>query len=208
MYKIKLNKTVLKNHIQYDCWKYLAGILITALMWSMIVSATAPRTPAEKKVDIYLVGGFMFDEGAQELEERILDDFPDLLEVNLYSIMLSGEWDYVGRQKFATMLYSHMGDIFILSTEEFESLAKEGVLLPLDDQDQLKSYLDEELLAKGTTDTHEDSTKRLYGIPLYESDLFKNTFDTSDAVMGVMVYSGNIPYALEVAEWILEKGNN
>lgn len=171
----------------------------------MIVSATAPRTPADKKVDIYIVGGFMFDETAVELEQRILDDFPELMEVNIISIMLGGEWDHVGRQRYATMLYSNSGDIFILDTEEFEALAKEGALLPLDNQESIKSYMTQEQIVDGTTTTYEDDRQKLYGVPLFDSKLFYDMYDISDSVMGVMVYSGNIPYALEVAEWILEK---
>ncbi|HOB20286.1 MAG TPA: hypothetical protein PK830_09050 [Candidatus Atribacteria bacterium] len=206
MYKIKINKEVLKNHIQYDWWKYAVSVAVTVLVWSMIVTVTAPRTPGDKKVDIYLVGGYMFEDPASKIEQRILSDFPDLLEINLHNILLEGQMEYVGRQKFLAMLFGQEGDIFILDQKTFKDLAREGALLPLDDYEGIKGRMTKEQIEKGTMAADESSEPKLYGVPLAGFKLFEDTYDTKNAVLCIMSYSDNIPKAVEVTEWILENG--
>ncbi len=206
MYKIKINKEVLKNHIQYDWWKYAVSIAVTVLVWSMIVTIAAPRTPGDKKVDIYLVGGYMFEDPASQIEQMILSDFPELLEINLYNIMMEGEMEYIGRQKFMAMLFGQEGDIFVLDRNTFTNLVKEGAVLPLDDYEGIKDRMTQEQIEKGTLAVDASSEPKLYGVPLAGFKLFEDTYDTSKSVLCIMAYSDNIPKAVEVTEWILKNG--
>ena len=99
----------------------------------MLATVTKPQTPPEKKVDIYLVGGYMIEESAAEYADTVRMDFPDLLEVNIFNIGVEGEMEYAGRQKLMVMLGSQSGDIYSFPRDEFESMAKTGAFLPLDD---------------------------------------------------------------------------
>ena len=74
LYQNQITKEKIKNHFHYDKWKYILGIVLAVFSWSMIATVTAPRTPADKKVDIYLVGGFVLDEQAEEYADTILAD--------------------------------------------------------------------------------------------------------------------------------------
>jgi maltose-binding protein MalE len=205
LYKIQISRDKIRNHFHYDKWKYVLGILLAVFSWSMLVTITAPRTPADKKVDIYLVGGFMLEEQAAEYADTILADFPELLEVNIYNIELDGEMEYAGRQKLMVMLGSQSGDIYSFTKDEFENMVKTGAIMPLDDYPELLSYFTEEQLKEGTFTTEEDPTPRIYGIPISEVEPFnKKFFITENTFMGVMAYSQNKEKAIEVMKWIME----
>jgi hypothetical protein len=205
LYKIQVNREQIRNHFHYDKWKYVLGIVLVVFSWSMLANITAPRTPADKKVDIYLVGGFMLEEQAAEYADTVLADFPELMEVNIFNIGLEGDLEYAGRQKLMVMVGSQSGDIYSFTRDEFEGMAKLGAFLPLDDYPELLSYFTEEQLEKCTFTTEEDPTARIYGIPINDVDAIgKNFFVTEDSMMGVMAYSQNIEKSLEVLKWIIE----
>jgi hypothetical protein len=104
VYQVQVNKNTLQNHIHYDWWKYLVGVIATIFIWSMVTTMTRPQTPPEKKVDIFLVGDYVIDESLISISDEILKDFPDLLEINFNTIPLTGEMEYVGRQKLQIQL--------------------------------------------------------------------------------------------------------
>lgn len=216
MYKVEVNKGTLQNHLHYDWWKYLAGILATIFVWSLVTAMTRPQTPAEKKVDIFLVGDYAMEEKTEPISQRILEDFPELLEINFMNIPLGidPQMDMAGRQKLMVMVASQTGDIFILNNEEYEQFAKMGAFIPLDDliDEEIQQYISLEQLEKykksiESEDEEEDTRPHIYGIPLKDVTLFKDTgYNTEDKVLGVMVYSENMEKAIEVMKWIISKG--
>lgn len=211
MYQVELNRERLKNHMQYDWWKYLVAILITVFLWSMITTMTRPRTPDDKKIEVFLVGEYVLDEYAEPISDDILRDFPNLMEVNINGIPLGGDpqMEYVGRQKLMVMLGSQTGDIYAFDKEEFKQIEKQGAFLPLDDFiEENKDLVGEEFTEKHKPTIVEDETEaHYYGIPIDDLELFQNTgFDVKDKVIGIMAYSKNQPNAFQVLEWILNDG--
>ena len=207
MYKVRVSKGALRNHFQYDLWKYGLGIVLTILTWSLITTMTAPQTPADKKVDIYLVGGYMMEDSAPDVESTILASFPELMEINIYNINVQAEMAYAGRQKLMAMLGSQTGDIYSFTKDEFAGMAQMGALLPLDNYDELKKHFTQEQLDEYTFATEDDPTPRLYGLPMTDIKLLGGIFfDTSNSAFGVMSYSKNSDKAVEVLQWIIENG--
>jgi hypothetical protein len=205
LYRVQLSKEKIKNHFHYDKWKYLLGIVLAVFSWSILATVTAPRTPADKKVDIYLVGGFVLDEPAGEYADTILADFPDLLEVNIYHISLEGDLEYAGRHKLRVTVGSQSGDIFSYTKDEFESMAQMNAFMPLDDYPDLLRHFTEAQLEECTFTTEEDATPRIYGVPILDVEPMKNQFfSTENAIMGVASYSQNSEKAIEVLQWIIE----
>ncbi len=206
MYQVQFNKGVLRNHFQYDSWKYLLGVVLTIFLWSMVTTIAAPRTPDDMKVDIYLVGSYMFEDAVEEVAETILLDFPELLEINIYNIMLGGdgESDYAGRQKLMVMLASQSGDVYVFEKDQFEVFAEQGAFLPLDEYFELfKPYFTEEQLADFTFISEEDGEPYLYGLPMDGITTFDQAgLKASEVAIGVMAYSKNIEKAVEVLEWM------
>lgn len=213
MYKIRVDKAAIQNHLHYDWWKYLIGIAATIFIWTMVTAITRPQTPPEKKVDIFLVGGFAFDEALNALSARMLEDFPELLEINFTNIVLEGDpqLELAGRQKLMVMLGSQTGDIFVFSSEEFEMLARQGAFLPLD---VLMDDIIEATIAYEEIDEHriaiededgQPGEPRIYGLPLKNTAIFEDTFfDVENKVIAVMAYSRNKKNAIEVTRWIFE----
>lgn len=208
MYRIQINKATLRNHIHYDWWKYVTGILATMFIWSMVTTMTRPQTPPEKKLDIYMVGDYMLLDTAEPIENKILEDFPELLEVNIFNISLQGEMEYMGRQQLMVMLGSQSGDIFVFDEQEFKMIAEQGAFVPLDEYvEELKGFVSEEKLEKYKFKDLEEEEYHYYGVPMEGITLFKETgYDVSDKVMGVMAYSKNQEKAIEAVKWFLEKG--
>lgn len=217
MYQVQLSRERVRNHIQYDWWKYLAAILITIFLWNILSTMLRPRTPADKKLDIFLAGDYVLPEFMEGLANDIMEDFPYLLEVNVDHIPLNGQdmqMDYVGRQKLMVMLGSQTGDIYVFSKEEFEKIVEQGAFLPLDDfVNENKDLIDHDKLEKykvtyvDMEDEKEVTEEHYYGIPISQLKLFENTgYDVSDKIIGIMSYSRNQETALEVLKWILNEG--
>jgi maltose-binding protein MalE len=111
--------------------------------------------------------------------------------------------EYAGRQKLMVMLGSQSGDIYSFPKDEFESMAKTGAFLPLDDYTDLLKHFTKEQLEEYTYTTEYDQTPRIYGVPVSDVESIGNTFfKTENSVMGVMAYSKNSEKAVEVLEWI------
>lgn len=214
MYKVNINKATLQNHFQYDWWQYFIAIAATIFIWTMIVAMTRPQTPAELKVDIFLVGGFAFEEGLDAMSADILEDFPNLQEINFTNIVIDGnpQLEVAGRQKLMVMLGSQTGDIFVFNQEEFEVLATQGAFLPLDGavDDLIQDLIPQEELDRHLFASEEAegvySEPRVFGLPLKGSIAFEESFfDVENKVIAVMAYSRNSQNALNVMRWILEK---
>lgn len=213
MYKIQVDRAAIQNHLHYDWWKYLIGIAATILIWTMVTTITRPQTPPEKKIDIFLAGGFAFDEALSALSARMLEDFPELLEINFTNIVLEGDpqLEFAGRQKLMVMLGSQSGDIFVFSRDEFEMLARQGAFLPLDGliDDKIEELIPhEEMEAQKIAVEDEDGQPgdpRIYGLPLKDTAIFDDAFlDVENKVIAVMAYSRNIDNAIEVVRWMVD----
>lgn len=213
MYQVQINKNVLRNHFQYDAWKYLLGAVLTIFFWSMVTTIAAPRTPDELKVDIYMVGNFMFDEAAQAVADTILADFPELKEINFFNIMLGRDphTEHAGQQKLMVMLASQTGDIYIFDKERFEIYARQGAFHPLNDYIDDFRHLFTEAELEEFTFTVDDANGEpmLYGLPMDSITIMDETgLIASEAAIGVMSYSKNQERALEVLQWLFQNGRD
>lgn len=176
MYQSNFNKGKVKNHFQYDKWKYILGILLVIFSWSMLSTVTAPRTPADKKVDIFLVGGYMMLDESTDYANTILDEFPELMEVNFLNITLGDEMEYASRQRLMVMIGSQTGDIYSFTEDEFQAMAELGIFIPLDNYPELLDHFTEEELEAGTFTTEDDPTPRIYGVPITGVEPMHNSF--------------------------------
>jgi maltose-binding protein MalE len=205
LYQSNFNKGKVKNHFQYDKWKYILGILLVIFSWSMLSTVTAPRTPADKKVDIFLVGGYMMLDESTDYANTILDEFPELMEVNFLNITLGDEMEYASRQRLMVMIGSQTGDIYSFTEDEFQAMAELGIFIPLDNYPELLDHFTEEELEAGTFTTEDDPTPRIYGVPITGVEPMHNSFfNTEKSLMGVTAYSQNSEKAVEVLQWIIE----
>ncbi|NLJ41802.1 MAG: extracellular solute-binding protein [Clostridiales bacterium] len=209
MYHIKINKERLKNHIQYDWWKYIVAILATVLLWNLATTVLKPRIPDNKKIHIFFVGEFVDEEKSEYLSNSILEDFPELLKVDIDFIPLGGPGglEYAGQQKLMVMLGSQTGDMFIMDKEDFNQIAQQGAFFPLDSfVNENKGLLDIKDLESYRLSVQDgDGEAHYYGIPMdYLVLPFITEYNTSDKAMGITAYSKNLSTALDVLEWMMK----
>lgn len=213
MYRSRLNRKTLLNHLQYDWWKYILGISVTVLIW-YLATLTLTQTPPGKKVDIFMVGEFMIDGTTAPISEKILKDFPELQEINIANLKLDKvditPGSYItGRQKLTLNLAAKIGDIYVFDEEEFNKLAQEGFFISLDPymEDYFGEYFDKEQLDKVRIQAKNEENPSIHGLPLDQVTLFDKTgYEAEGKVLSIMVFSENQEKALEVAKWIFENG--
>lgn len=79
---IKLTKKRLNDHLSYDWWKYLAVIVASIFLWSLLFTMTAPRLASSKKLEIFfIVNGFSHDNSNKlrnGLREYLSDEFVEI----------------------------------------------------------------------------------------------------------------------------------
>ncbi len=132
------SREALKNHFQYAKWVYVLIFIGVFFVSDLLFTMTAYRAPAERKVDIQVVGYLGSTEGLQQVCDKILPEAqqldPTLEEINALNIVYSGdaETDIYGAQKFMVMLGAQEGDIYIVNRPLLEMLAGQGGALPLD----------------------------------------------------------------------------
>jgi maltose-binding protein MalE len=215
MYQVVVNRETLQNHLHYDWWKYVVGIVVTVMLWNLVSTMTRPQTPPDKKVDIFLVGDYLLEENAEPISQRMLEDFPELLEINFMNIPLGGdpELEIMGRQKLMVVIGAQEGDIFVFSKQEYETFAKQGAFMPLDEyiDDEITKYIPAEELEKYKLSVEyeyaQDKQPHIYGIPLKGVTIFNDTgYNVEDKVLSIMAYSKNKEKAIEVMKWIVTKG--
>lgn len=212
MYTVRVDSSTIRNHFQYDWWRYAIGIVATIFLWSMVTAMARPQTPPEKRVDIFLVGAFAIDEELTELSRQILADFPELLEINFTNIVLEGDpqLELAGRQKLMVMLGSQTGDIFVFNREEYKVLAGQGAFIALDEV--MGDYINELILPEEIDDYRVmiesadgvQSEPMIYGLPLRNTEAFEDSmFNVEDKVISVMAYTRNEANAIGVLRWLL-----
>ena len=209
MYRVKLTKDTIHDHFLYNKWWYFLGAVITLIVWFIIVRAATPGIPADKKLDIFFVGGSMNISESYKLGEAIKEDVPDLLEVNFDNIQLEKDenMNYINTQKLITKVMSETGDIFIFIEEDFQNWAQDGFFLALDDEvEDIKRYFTEEELSKVRLASETDNTERLYGIPLDRISTLDSVYDVEGSIMGIPHYSKNKDKAIAVLRWIIING--
>ena len=175
----RITKPKWKNHMQYGKVIYIILIAVGLMAGSMLFDMTAPKTPDENKVDIYivpsadvthvsdftaqlLVDGQAYErsrDAANGIDVDAPDYAPALREVNIYSIGYNEDNDDVyGVQAFMVRTMAGEGDVYVVTRAQLESLMDMGGLIPLDD------YIAQGVIDPGSRDL----TKTTYSEPVEE----------------------------------------
>lgn len=217
MIDLRVTGDRLKNHLHYGKWTYIMAVALAMAVWSFTFSATAPKTPGEYKLDIYIIA---YASDYETWEDEILAQLPaDQREVNFYMFSMSdagtSAYDVI-----AAWMSAHQGDIYIMSREVYLNLASQGAFIPLDaplaegqaaplDSVPLPEGYDLEALRVEfetyDSDTGESSpVSAVCGVPLDDVrgliDLFVSP---EDMVASVTAYSVNQSNAVEALSWII-----
>lgn len=164
--KLGVTRQRLALHMRYDSWMYLVGILCMVVLLNITYTATAPRTPEDKLVEVYIASlGGMDEQQLSDLSRQAQQALSDQQEVRFSNVNTME--DYYADQ-LTVMLMAQQGNVFIIPASRFDSFALSGGFLPLD------AYLQDgtlvvpehvERFERGPgTDDNADVPRAIYGL--------------------------------------------
>ena len=162
--KTPVTSRTLKQHITYNCWKYLLILLLSFGLVDLLYSVTAYRPPREKTLGLY-VYGYTAEEALNGYLDNIREtQMPDMETIS--SVMMTTD-DTYGPMQLMTYMAAGEGDLYLLPREQFLNYASSGSLVPLEDDTELVSVFDAAgiSLQSGWRRNTETGETHLYGIP-------------------------------------------
>ncbi len=208
--KTPINAERLRNHFAYSWWKYLLGVALLAVGWSLFFSVTATRADPDEKVELYVYGNIMEDYADSLLESMRREAFPDQAEFDCYVLPPDTT---SGIQAFTIRVAMGDGDLLVMPQEVYRNYAQEGLLVDLD-SDELESLeavrtamAEREIAVDPGRDwwSGSDDVRRCYGIPVREVALLSALMADggTDSYLCMRVNNGNDEVTAQVLARIL-----
>lgn len=199
----------LKEHFRKFWVVYIAGCVICAVFSSILFTSTAPRTPIEQQVLIYLADSVTDPEALEGIKADMLahgqETDETLLEI-VFEHLAYGDpqTDMYGPMILAARLSLREGDAFIASSYATEPLLANEVYMPLDDYiaDGWLADLNLEPVMHTSQETGEThvAALRLDNVPaLAEIGAINN----NGAVLMIMWNSTNLETSMDVVEHMI-----
>lgn len=160
--KSVLNAASLRNHFSYSWWKYLLVVVLGIMGVSLTYALTSPKVPDDRKIEVIVCGASMEQDFNDYMLRVRADQMPDmdLMEVSVIPD------DDTAIQYLTVRIGTQGGDIYILPRSQFERMVYNGALLPLDDDAELMTLLEDVDLETGWGTEPNSREKHIYGIPL------------------------------------------
>lgn len=181
-------------HMRYDSWIYLVGIVCMVVLLNITYTATAPRTPADKLVEVYIASlGGMDAEPLDQLAEKAQLDMPEQQEIVFSNV--NTVQDYYADQ-LTVMLMAQQGNVYIIPASRFDDLAESGAFISLDEYLSNGSLLVPETVGRLTRGLDED-----------EYLAKKKELEQQDELMGDLEHIPKAVYGLDanvligLSEW-------
>jgi hypothetical protein len=163
-----------RNYIHYHKFHYILGfigILVLAYFIKTVIFHVNPD------VSMAFIGQIYYDE-TSALEEKIKANDPDIKEVGIDGVMLTGDSKNMQEsamlQKAMVLFAAGDIDIFVLDKENFNKYSQQGAFSNLDDLVS-KLELDESRYKDYILKTAEDKEEHVYGIDINNSKILKET---------------------------------
>ena len=160
--KTPVNRRTLKQHLTYNWWKYILLLVIGIFGVDLLYTVTAPRIPEDKKVDFYISGSVDLESLEQYAEKVRIEEMPNLETIQIVTLYMD---DQYGPMQLMTYIAAGEGDIYLLSREDYLSLASEGAFVALEENLELMETLNGVDLQRGWRKNTETGENHLYGIP-------------------------------------------
>lgn len=162
--KTPVNRQTLRQHLTYNWWKYLLVAALSFGLVDLIYTMTSYRTPEEKKIEFYIYGYADESRLNDYLENLRLTEMPDQEVISCGTMLDDGNY---GPMQLMTYVAAHEGDVYLLSRDEFLSMAASGALKPLEEDEALMTIFNDANLSlqNGWRKNTESGETHLYGIP-------------------------------------------
>ncbi len=203
--KTKLDRDSLRNHLQYNLWKYLLALALSIFVWDFVYAYTAYRPPQDKRIDIYIQSATTTQEATNAYFDAIREKaVPDMELVSSVLLMGTTQTDVYAAQQLTTYIMASEGDLYFLTGADFKRFASQGVFVELEPFTQdgqldaqgldLRSgYVAMQEYDADTESMVQVSTQRLYGIPAHELYGFMTELgiDNRDLYLCMTVFNQN-----------------
>ena len=200
--KTPVSAESLRQHFTYNWWKYLLLAVIGFFAVDLLYTVTAPRTPAEKKVEFYIYG-YSNQEQLDEYMAGVNRDYmPDMEYMGSHLITNDGTY---GPMMLMTYMAAGEGDVYLLPRDQFLSLAAQGALLPLEDNRELMDWFNERGLSlqNGWRKNTETGETHLCGIPQDKIPGLIQYAYAQDGYVCVVVTGGNIENTMKFLNYMV-----
>ena len=203
--KTPINSKTLKQHFAYSWWKYLLVALIAFGLVDLLYTMTAYRSPANKKVEFYVYGMMEQEKLTSYMENVRVTEMEDMEVMTPLQLMNDS---YYGPMQLMTYMAASEGDVYLLSRDEFVTLAAQGSLLPLENDKELMALFDQAgiNLQNGWRRETETGELHLYGIPLDKLPGITKYIYTQDGYLSVIISSPNQENALKLLRILCRDG--
>ena len=201
----------LKEHFRKYLAIYIVGVVICVLLTNLVYTSTAPQTPYDQEVLIYLADVFTDTEPLDDLAADALayaQEFDEtLLEVNFESLQyVDPEQDYTISMLLMARLSLGEADVFLASGLCMEALCVTEAFLPLDDY-LAEGWMEEFALEPYLYTSEETGETFVAGLKLDGvSGLAEiGAFNNEGAVLVITANSTNTDTSMQVAEYIIRQ---
>jgi hypothetical protein len=194
--KTPLNSRVLKHHLTYDWWKYLLALLVGIFVTNLILTVTAPRTPAEKEVSFYIYGYADTSLLTPYMDKVREDEMPDMESMFPNLVIMDNTY---GPMQLVTYVAAQEGDLYLLSRNDFLSLASSGAFAPLEEDKELMAlFTDAGIdLRRGWRTLSDSDETHLYGIPQDLLPGLESMCYADNGYLAVLAGGGNVENTLK-----------
>jgi len=200
----------IKEHLRKTWPLYAAGMIVCLIMSNIIFSATAPKTPIEQEVLIYLADSYTvsgnLDGVAAEMLAYGQETDPTLLEIDFEDLQYSDpNEDYYSSIILMTRLALNEGDAFLANKFCAEQMMLQDYYLPLEDYlaDGWLEGLDLEPVEYTSLETGET---HIAGVRLDNVTALADTlgaYSPGEAVLIITPVSTNLETSMNVIEHML-----
>ena len=160
--KTPVNRRTLRQHLTYNWWKYILFLVIGIFGVDLLYTVTAPRIPDDKKVDFFIYGNVNTEKMDEYTEKVRSEEMPDLETIQVVTLYMDEQY---GSMQLMTYIAASEGDLYLLSRENYLSLASEGAFVALELDPELMETLNGVDLQRGWRKNTETGENHLYGIP-------------------------------------------
>ena len=190
--KTPLNKKTLSQHMHYSWWMYALALVLCIFLWDIIYTVTAPRTPENEKLELYIYAygdSKNVDAYLAKVQEEELDDVKELTAQYVMPDETSGV------VVLATRLMAGEGDLFLLPRDVFSSYAGQGLFVALDEWEGVEDACSAAgiNIERGWRKNQDTGERHLYAIPTTLLNMIPSwTYSSgSEMYLCVRLYNGN-----------------
>lgn len=187
---LKKDPVKLENFFHYYKWYMLIAIVVLVVV-AFSVRSCVNRVPSDLTV---IMTGYLFAEDETIIEADIVKKLPELKAPDVLMMGSDGsdlQFEYTAQMKLMAMLTAQDVDILIMDQAKFESLSRQGILLPLEDKMSTLPFSTEEYVQAAPVIEEPVEGDPVYGpVAAYGVDITGSSFVKDNSIYGHKIIFG------------------